>query len=132
MQDNEKFDYTYSAPTESERREIESIKKQYTVAPEEESPLENLRNLNKRVTRPPFIAGVLLGIAGTLILGLGMAMVMEWNYMAWGIVVGLLGVAIVAAAYPVYRAVLRRNKRKYGRQIVRLSDELLNNEEKKR
>ncbi|MDE6373187.1 MAG: hypothetical protein K2L72_01675 [Clostridia bacterium] len=121
-----KFDYTYSAPTEEERREIESIRKQYTASPEKEDKLEKLRRLNTRVTRPPFVIGLTLGVLGTLVLGLGMTMVLEWNITAWGVVVGALGIAIDAVAYPLYRAILSRNKRKYGKLIIELSDELLN------
>lgn len=130
MNNDDKFDYTYSAPTENERREIESIKKQYAPATEKEDKLETLRKLNNRVNRPPTIVGLVVGIAGTLIMGLGMTMVLEWNLVAWGTVVGILGVAVAAAAYPVYKAILKRNKKKYGRQIIDLSNELLNQEVK--
>lgn len=124
---SDKFSYTYSAPSESERREIESIKKQYTAAPKNEDKLEKLRRLDMRVTQPPMIVGLIVGIIGTLIMGLGMAMALEWNIMLWGIVVGVIGIALAAAAYPVYRVILKRNKRKYGQLIIELSDELLNN-----
>lgn len=57
MNENEKnetkFDYTYSAPTESERREIESIKKLYSPPQEKENKLEDLCRLNNRVIKPP-------------------------------------------------------------------------------
>lgn len=128
MSDN-KFNFTYSAPSESERREIESIKKQYVAATGKEDKLNRLRNLNKRVTRPPMIISLAIGISGTLIMGAGMTMVTEWNIIVWGVIVGVLGVVIAAVAYPVYRAILNRNKRKYGRKIIELSNELLNTEE---
>lgn len=129
MSKENKFDYVYSVPTENERREIESIKKQYMAAPKEESKLENLRNLNKRVTQPPLIVGLTMGVIGTLVMGLGMTMVLEWNLWIGGIIVGVLGIAMIAVAYPIYRAVLNRNKKKYGRQIIELSNELLNADE---
>lgn len=131
MNQDDKFDYTYSAPTESERREIEDIKKQYAAAPEKEDKLEMLRRMNKRVTQPPLIVALIIGIAGTLVMGLGMTMVLEWNILVWGVVVGLAGVAIAAVAYPVYKAFLHRNKRKYGARIIELSDELLHREEQR-
>lgn len=129
MSKENKFDYVYSVPTENERREIESIKKQYMAAPKEESKLENLRNLNKRVTQPPLIVGLTMGVIGTLVMGLGMTMVLEWNLWIGGVIVGVLGIAMIAVAYPIYRAVLNRNKKKYGRQIIELSNELLNADE---
>lgn len=129
MSKENKFDYVYSVPTENERREIESIKKQYMAAPKEESKLESLRNLNKRVTQPPLIVGLTMGVIGTLVMGLGMTMVLEWNLWIGGVIVGVLGIAVIAVAYPIYRAVLKRNKKKYGRQIIELSNELLNADE---
>lgn len=130
MNGEDKFDYTYSAPTENERREIESIKKQYVPVTTKEDKLAELRKLNNRVTRPPLIICLIIGIGGILIMGLGMTMVLEWDIIIWGIIVGLIGAAIAAVSYPVYKLLLNRNKKKYGRQIIDLSNELLNNEEK--
>lgn len=84
MNDEYKFNYSYSAPNESERREIESIKKQYISAPKKEDKLERLRDLNKRVMQPPLIISLTIGIVGTLVMGVGLTMVLEWNIVAWG------------------------------------------------
>lgn len=130
MSKENRFEYTYSAPTVNERREIESIKRQYVPAQEKEDKLENLRNLNKRVMQPPIILGLVTGVIGTLVFGMGMTMVLEWGIIVWGVIVGIIGAAIVAAAYPVYCAILKRNKKKYGRLIIELSNELLNKNEK--
>lgn len=129
MNNEDKFNYVYSAPTESERREIESIKKQYMPTSEKEDKLEILRKLNQRVTQPPIIIGIAIGITGTLIMGLGMTMVLEWNIVVWGAIIGIIGVAIAATAYPIYKAILKRNKKRYGQQIIDLSNELLNTNE---
>ena len=131
MSNEDKFNYSYSAPTESERREIESIKKQYADTPKEVSKIEQLRSLNKKVTRPPMIIALTVGIIGTLILGLGMTLAMEWDRLLWGNFVGIAGIAIAAVAYPLHRALLKRNKRRYGSKIIQLSNELLNNENNK-
>ncbi len=129
MNDEYKFNYSYSAPNESERREIESIKKQYISAPKKEDKLERLRDLNKRVMQPPLIISLTIGIVGTLVMGVGLTMVLEWNIVAWGVMTGILGAAIAALAYPIYKAILNRNKRKYGERIIELSDDLLNAKE---
>lgn len=120
-----KFEYSYSAPTEEERREIESIRRRYAPAPREEG-LVRLRKLNNRVNRPPLIVSIMIGIIGTLILGVGMAMSLEWNIYIWGAVVGVIGIAVAATAYPVHRIMLKRGKIKYGQEIINLSNELLN------
>lgn len=126
MNSEDNFKFSYAAPSEQERREIESIKRQYMPASEKEDKLEQLRNLNKKVFQPSQIISLTVGILGTLIMGIGMAMVLEWQVMVWGIIVGIIGMAIAAVSYPIYRAVLARFKRKYAQKIIELSDELLN------
>lgn len=129
MNNKDKFEFTYAAPSEQERREIESIKRQYMPASKKENKFDELRDLNKKVVQPPSIIGLTVGILGTLIMGTGMAMALELGIMVWGIIVGVIGLAIAAVAYPIYKAVLGRNKRKYGQKIIELSNELLNTQD---
>lgn len=119
-----KFRYTYSAPTEEERREIDGIRRAYRPE-EEKTGLDKLRALDKKVRRPAAWAAAVLGVVGVLIFGGGMALTLEGGQIAAGIILSLVGIAAAAIAWSVRRAVLRRGKRKYGAEIVRLSDELL-------
>lgn len=123
---DDKFTYSYSAPTASERLEIEDIRRRYSGETEREDALTHLKNLDKKVKRFPFVFALVLGIAGCLIFGLGLSMVLEWKLLVWGAAVSVIGAAIMAVNYPVYKAILNRNKRKYGEEIVKLSNELLN------
>ena len=41
------------------------------------------------------VATVLLGVVGALVLGVGMCMVMVWNMLMWGIVVGIAGIVLL-------------------------------------
>lgn len=126
MNINDKFSYTYSAPTEEERREIEEIRRAYTAAePRKENKLERLRALHQRAQRPALIAALSLGIAGVLLFGLGMSMTLVWDLFAGGTAVAAAGLAAAIAARPVFGALLKRGKRKYGAEILRLTDELL-------
>lgn len=124
-----KFSYTYSAPTENERREIEDIKKQYDASDEKEDKLARLKSLDAKVKRAPLIASIALGVLGTLIFGTGLTLILEWALVVWGIVVSAVGCVPIALAYPVRKLLLARNKSKYGAEIVKLSDELLNKDE---
>lgn len=126
-----KFNYTYSAPTEQERREIDSIRRQYVSKDASADKLSQLRRLDGKVKNPPKILGTVLGVVGILVFGLGLTMVLEWAVIAWGIVVAAVGVVPMALAYPSYSWLLRRNKAKYGEQIIALSDELLSGENPK-
>ena len=120
-----KFKYSYSAPTELERREIESIKKNYDGGNSENSKLSRLRKLDAFVNNSAMAAGISIGVIGLLIFGLGMSLVLEWQIYLWGILLAALGAVPIAVAYPFYKFVLNRNKKKYGSEILSLSKELL-------
>jgi len=47
------------------------------------------------------IMKLLLGVAGALVLGVGMCMVMVWNLMVQGIIVGICGIAILLCIIPL-------------------------------
>ena len=49
------------------------------------------------------IGTALLGIVGVLVLGVGMCMVMVWNMLVWGIVVGLVGIVLLLCLIPVIK-----------------------------
>lgn len=124
--ENKQFNYTYKAPTEQERKEIEAIKRQYEAPKSEEGKLERLRRLNNYVNGLATALSLIAGIGGILIFGLGLAMVLEWGLIVWGIIVMVVGIPPVIIAYPVYNKLIKRGKEKYGKEIIKLSDELLN------
>ena len=129
MNDN-KFKYSYSAPTELERREIARIKKNYESDSGENSKLTRLRKLDAFVRNSSMALGISSGVIGLLIFGLGMSMMLEWNIYLWGVLVSLFGIIPIALAYPAYKLLLRKNKNKYGAEILRISEELLGENEK--
>jgi hypothetical protein len=123
---NKPFNYTYTAPTEEERKEITLIRKQYQPIEKTESKLDRLRRLDSAVKNTPIILSLILGIVGCLIFGLGLTLILEWNIWLWGVIGMCVGAIPMAIAYPVYLGVLNANKRKYGAEILQLSEELLN------
>ncbi len=125
---DKKFRYTYTAPTEEERREIESIRAAYRKDVRSEK-LERLRRLNARVKNVAMSVALTLGVLGLLVFGLGMTMIFEWGILAGGVAVSAAGVLPMTAAAPAYNFVLRRGKEKYGEEIVRLSEELLGDDD---
>lgn len=125
-----KFNYTYKAPNESERMEIESIRRQYSKATKEESKLDKLRRLDKTVKNAGTVLPLVIGIIGTLIFGLGLTMILEWNLILWGIVIMLIGSIPTALAYPLSFKLTKLYKEKYGDEILSLSEELLAEKEK--
>lgn len=124
------FNFRYSAPSQEERKEIDSIRRQYAPQEKTETKLERLRRLDGLVKNTAVIWALCLGVIGTLIFGLGLAMILEWNNWLWGIVLMIVGSVPMAIAYPVYKLTLNKGKAKYGEEILRLSEELLNESEK--
>lgn len=123
--ENQKFNYTYSAPTQEERREIDSIRKKYLKTEETQDKMEQLRRLDDSVNNPAVIWSLVLGVLGTLIFGLGFAMILEWKIIVFGVIVCIIGVVPSGLAYPIYKFVLEKQKKKYGEKIIKLTDELL-------
>jgi len=125
--DNHSFEYTYSA---QQQQEVEAIRKKYL--PKEEDKMEKLRRLHYSATQKAQAASIVIGVLGALILGTGMSLCMTdlgavLGHMAMviGILVGGLGLVMVALAYPLYNRVLRRERQRIAPEILRLSEELL-------
>lgn len=130
MENNEGFSLTYSA---AQQREIEQIRKKYL--PQQEDKLEQLRRLHYGASRKARAKAITVGTVGALIMGTGMSLAMtelgavlglhRWLSMGIGIGVGLLGMGLVALAYPVYERGLKRARKKIAPQILQLTDELM-------
>lgn len=121
------FSYTYSA---KEQAEVERIRSKYT--PREEDKMAQLRQLDRIPYKRAQGRSLTLGILGSLILGTGMSLAMTelgaalgGMGMLVGIGVGVIGLVLVALAYPVYERVLKKERERIAPQILQLTDELL-------
>ena len=117
----EVFQYTYSA---KRQEEIQNIRKKYL--PEEEDKMERLRRLDRSAAKKGTAVSILLGVVGCLLLGVGMCCTMVWTQHLFilGVIIGIIGIAVVAAAYPLYIRITRREREKLAPQILQLTDEL--------
>ena len=125
--ENNAFEYTYSA---QRQQEVEEIRKAYL--PKEEDKLVQLRKLHAVPTQKAQAAALAIGLIGVLILGTGMSLCMTELgsafgslAMIFGIIVGLIGLAMVAAAHPIFNWVLKTEREKIASEILKLTDELL-------
>ncbi|MBR2465849.1 MAG: dihydropteridine reductase [Clostridia bacterium] len=105
----------------------QKIRTQYVE--EEQNELSELRRLDKEVKRPAKLFAYIFGTAGALVLGTGMSLAMKiiGNAMIPGIVIGLLGIAMVSVNYKLYSVILAKRRAKYADRIIRLSDKIINN-----
>lgn len=117
------FEYTYSAPKQAE---IKKIREKYLPKEATEDKLEQLRRLDRSAERPGQIAALSLGIVGVLIFGTGMCCVMLWSQFLIGILAGIAGIAVLGAAYPVYKRINEKQRRKVAPLILKLTEELEN------
>lgn len=118
----ETFRYSYRA---GDQEEIRRIREKYV--PKEEDKLERLRRLDAGVTQKGTVTALILGVLGCLILGTGMSMIMVWGGELFlpGVIVGVVGLAAVMAAFPVYGHVVKKERERLAPEILRLTDELI-------
>ena len=127
MENHNSFEYTYSA---QQQKEVEAIRQKYL--PKEENKMEQLRKLHHSASQKAQAASIAIGVIGALLLGTGMSLCMTelgaalgQFAMVLGILVGLIGLVLVALAYPLYHRTLRKERARIAPEILRLTDELL-------
>lgn len=127
---NNSFNYTYSA---KEQSEIEAIRKKYAADTNDTTDkMAILRKLDAGVTNKATTVSLCVGIVFALIMGLGVSLIMsefgdslgttlEWTI---GLICSIVGMVGVIAAYPLYQWVLKRERKKVAPQILKLTEEL--------
>ncbi|MBQ7912547.1 MAG: dihydropteridine reductase [Clostridia bacterium] len=106
---------------------VANIRNQYTER--KIGKVEALVALDEKVKRPANIFAYVFGTVGALVLGTGMCLAMKVLTIPYGMLigigVGLVGIAMVSVNYFIYKAILKRGKKKHGEEILRLSNEIL-------
>ena len=126
MNEENKFEFTYKALSEEERSVVESIKNQYRTKTKDEEAYERIVSLDRKIKTTSLAVALAVGILGLLIFGLGMTMVIHWHIYLWGVILCVLGAPFFALAPFLNSYITKKGKEKYGEEILRLSDELLN------
>ncbi|MBQ7880976.1 MAG: dihydropteridine reductase [Clostridia bacterium] len=113
---------------ENDRKVVEKIRNNYIDKSKEHSKLEELKALDKKVKVPAMVFAYIFGTIGTLVLGVGMCLAMKiiGDAMVAGVIIGLIGIVMVVANYPLYHKILNKRKAKFSNEIIAKSDELLN------
>lgn len=123
MDNNESFEYTYSAP---EQEEIRRIREKYLPRDEREQKLERLRRLDASVTQKATVASIAMGTVSALVLGVGMCCCLVWtDLFVPGIVIGIVGILGIVLAYPLYKTVAKKERARVAPEILKLSEELI-------
>jgi len=98
------------------------------------SELDELRELDAKVKRPANIFGYAFGSISAIVMGAGMSLVMTdigatlgiTSAMIPGIAIGIVGMFMALVNYPMYKGILGNRKKKYGAEILKLSDKIMN------
>ena len=94
------------------------------------SKVKQLKRLDAMAKKPARICSLSFGIVGSLVLGLGMCLAMgvigggSAIMITLGVVIGLVGIAIVSVNYFIYRLLLNRSKNKYKYDILTLAKQI--------
>lgn len=126
------FSYSYSARVQEE---IKRIRKKYAEdsARTDESSIERLRRLDASVTKKGTTVSLIVGTLGSILMGSGMSLVMTdlgallpgLLSLFIGIAVGVVGIVGVALAYPIYKAITKKERERIAPEVLRISEELL-------
>ena len=110
----------------------EKIRTQYME--KASSELDALRELDAKVKRPANVFAYIFGSIAAIVMGAGMSLVMTdigatlgmQSAMIPGIAIGALGLGMAILTYPMYKGILNSRKKKYGAEILTLSDKIMN------
>ena len=112
---------------------VQKIRTQYTE--KENTQLDELKALDNTVKRPANVFAYVFGSISAIIMGSGMSLVMTdigttlgmGNTMVPGIIIGVIGMVMAIANYPIYKKMLNSRRKKYADQIIALSDTIMEN-----
>lgn len=111
----------------------QKIRAQYIE--KESTELDELRELDVKVRRPVNVFSYVFGSISAIVMGAGMSLVMTdigailgiKSPMLPGIILGVAGMLMVLANYPIYKKVMMGRKNKYAHKILALSEKIMNN-----
>lgn len=113
----------------------QKIRTQYMEKEEKSTDLDKLKALDSKVKRPANIFGYTFGTISALIMGSGMSLVMTdigeklglGDMMVPGIVIVVVGMIMALVNYPIYKKLLGTRKQKYSKEIIELSEKIIEN-----
>lgn len=103
-------------------------------APKKTSKIKALKKLDAKAKNPANIFTYTFGIISALILGVGMCLSMgvigggSTLTIGLGIIIGCIGILGTSVNYTLYKKILAKSKNKYASDIIRLANEIANEE----
>ena len=105
----------------------EHIANEYSA--KKESKVIALKKLDRKAKLPAQVFTYTFGIVSALIFGLGMCLAMKvigegTSMFVIGIIIGVIGMALMGINYPIYKKILENSKKKYAYDIIALAKEI--------
>lgn len=106
----------------------QQLANEYT--PKDTSKVIRLRKLDKKAKQGANIFAYSFGIFSALVFGIGMCLSMKiigngsTALTVLGIIIGIIGIALVSVNYSIYKKLLEKGKKKYAFEIVELAKEI--------
>lgn len=106
----------------------QQLANEYT--PKDTSKVIKLRKLDKKAKQGANIFAYSFGIFSALVFGIGMCLSMKiigngsTALTVLGIIIGIIGIALVSVNYPIYKKLLEKGKKRYAFEIVELAKEI--------
>ena len=110
---------------------VQKIRTQYTE--KEHTQLDALKELDAKVKRPANIFAYAFGSVSAIVMGGGMSLVMTdigatlglASAMVPGVAIGVVGLGMALATYPIYKGILDSRKKKYAEKIIAMSNDIM-------
>lgn len=111
---------------------VQKIRTQYIE--KEHTQIDTLKELDAKVKRPANVFAYIFGSISAIIMGCGMSLVMTdigttlgmSSTIAPGVIIGVIGMIMAIVNYPVYKKILNNRKNRYSKEILALSEKLMN------
>lgn len=105
---------------------VQKIRSEYTE-------LDALNALDAKVKKPANVFAYTYGSVSAIVMGAGMSLVMTEvgamiglaSTMVPGIAIGIVGMGMALSTYPIYKKILERRKKKFGPEILALSEKIM-------
>ena len=117
----------------NEQQTAAKIREHYTE--KQVTDFDTLRELDAKVKRPANVFAYIFGSISAIVMGAGMSLIMTdiaekiglgIDPMIPGIVIGVVGMIMALLNYPMHKSILGSRKKKYGAEILKLSDKIMN------
>lgn len=122
MKEEKIFNYTYSSIN---RKEVENIRSKYIE--KKESDFDKLKKMDTKITNIATFASISIGMLSSVLFALGLILCINFSKYIFGLLLSFIGFSFMGVNPLVNKIVLSSLRKKHSKEIIELSDKILNN-----